>query len=156
MASREDGLRAYLKGLFKEVEGSPLSISWVESPSTSPGIPDLSYCHKGIEGWLELKAGPKPEIRVTQERWFEERIEAGGRPLILAQWGQDYMIIPGSRISALRRRPVEETFRRLATTSWHRRIPVYSLLKVMISPEQEYEDSRRNSEGTGVGVRAIR
>ena len=156
MASGEDDLRAYLKRLFKEVEGSPLSISWVESPSTSPGIPDLSYCHKGIEGWLELKAGPKPEIRVTQERWFEERIEAGGHPLILAQWGQDYMVIPGSRISALRRRPVEETFRRLATTSWHRRIPVYSLLKVMISPEQEYEDSRRNSEGTGVGVRAIR
>ena len=156
MASGEDDLRAYLKRLFKEVEGSPLSISWVESPSTSPGIPDLSYCHKGIEGWLELKAGPKPGIRVTQERWFEERIEAGGHPLILAQWGQDYMVIPGSRISALRRRPVEETFRRLATTSWHRRIPVYSLLKVMISPEQEYEDSRRNSEGTGVGVRAIR
>jgi len=145
-----------LERLVKEVEGSPLSTSWVESPNTSPGIPDLSYCHKGVEGWLELKAGPKPEIRVTQERWFEERIEAGGHPLILAQWRQDYMIIPGSRISALRRRPVEETFRRLATTSWHRRIPVYSLLKVMISRAQEYEDIRRNSEGTGVGVRAIR
>jgi len=125
----------------------------VESPSTSPGIPDLSYCHRGVEGWIELKCGPLVEVRATQVNWFEDRIAAGGWPLFLAQWGTDYMIVPGSAAGMLRRSPGEETWRRLATTVWHGDIVLHNLLRVMVYPGEEYEDFFKSIEGTGIGVR---
>ena len=83
---KEGRLRDKLKKLFESEKNLPVSLSWVESPNTSPGIPDLSYCHRGVEGWVELKCGPFVEVRATQVNWFEDRIAAGGRPLFLAQW----------------------------------------------------------------------
>jgi hypothetical protein len=55
----------------------------VESPEVSAGIPDLSYCVLGAEGFLELKEGNKPKLRPDQYRWIKKRVKAGGRVAIL-------------------------------------------------------------------------
>lgn len=150
---KEKGLRDTLKTLFGSKSHLPISLSWIESPDTSPGVPDLSYCHNGVEGWIELKCGPRVEVKATQVNWFEDRIAAGGLPLFLAQWGLDYMIVPGSAASILRRSPGEETWRGMATTVWHGEIVLHNLLYIMMNPKGEYEDLGKSIEGTGIGVR---
>lgn len=51
--------------------------------STSNGIPDVNYCYKGQEVWLELKAGSK--VRDTQKIWHQQRVIQGGRVLLVSR-----------------------------------------------------------------------
>jgi hypothetical protein len=60
--------------------------SKVESPDTSPGIPDLNWQMDKSGDWLELKFGNKrkpPHLRPTQCAWFRRRVRAGGKPQLL-------------------------------------------------------------------------
>jgi len=53
----------------------------VETAGTGLGIPDLNYCARGTEGWLELKAmyeGWRVPLRPEQCAWHGQRIRAGG------------------------------------------------------------------------------
>ena len=61
--------------------------SRVESGATASGIPDVDYCVNGVESHIELKVCSDTrkgvKLRDTQYRWFRERVEAGGHPVLL-------------------------------------------------------------------------
>lgn len=117
----------------------PVHAVWVESHATALGAFDLNYCHEGLENWLELKSGPKIDVRASQVEWSKRRIEAGGHPLILVQWDDVFMIIPASRASALRENPTYETSMRLASTVWPSKPDAETFLQTIINPRKEYE-----------------
>ena len=58
-------------------------------PPPSPGIPDVNFCLRGAEGWMELKVRRAVQypfktralLRASQRRWFKQRIDAHGRVL---------------------------------------------------------------------------
>lgn len=105
----------------------------------------MSYCCDGVEGWVELKAGPNFEVRPAQVLWFEGRIKAGGYPLFLFKWGDTFTIAPGSRASALREDRSYESMLRNSSSVWHGEIPPYAFLEVLRSPQNEYRRANRNS-----------
>ena len=113
-------------------------MSWIENHSTSIGVPDINYSYYGVEGWVELKCGPEIEIRAAQKIWMEERIEAGGFPLFLIQYGDTYIIAPGSAAASLRAEPHEENVRRHATALWEGKINPEQFLKVLKNPRKYY------------------
>lgn len=72
------------------------------------GIPDVNYClPTGVDGWIEGKFRKDPPARETtpaftngglrddQIIWIRRRIEFGGRVHILAQVGDELLLIPG-------------------------------------------------------------
>lgn len=78
----------------------------VESPDTSPGIPDVHYKLAGAEGWFELKEarGKSPAIpfpstehglRKTQIPWISDYVALGGICHIVAQVGSEVFFVPG-------------------------------------------------------------
>lgn len=87
------------------------------------GMPDVSYCIRGTEGFIENKwraSWPRdPEDIVTldhftpqQRIWIKRRTSAGGRVYVFLQVGTGYYLLPG-RSAALslgkdwRRRDIE-------------------------------------------------
>lgn len=67
-------------------KGTGIHFSRVESHTTSPGIPDLSYCVNSVEGFMELKSwDPKKGFRLRQSQmaWTRARDRAGGRVFLL-------------------------------------------------------------------------
>jgi hypothetical protein len=123
------------------LEGHPIHLTWVESHQTALGAPDLQYCCYGVEGWVELKAGPNVEVRASQVIWMNDHIAAGGWPLFLIQWSDVFMIVPGSRALALRRDPTYENIVRLATHVWAGKINNREFLRVLRNPRKVYEQS---------------
>ena len=83
-------------------------VSRVENP-LEPGMPDVSYCLDGVEGWLELKALPawpkKPGtivgprlVRPAQRAWWLRQLAAGGRIYMLLAVGErrpDHVLLTG-------------------------------------------------------------
>lgn len=67
-------------------------VSRVENP-LDPGMPDVSYCINGVEGWIELKVATWPArpdgivgrglIRPAQRAWWAKQLNAGGWTFIL-------------------------------------------------------------------------
>jgi hypothetical protein len=143
ISKKENGLREIIRKALKKLQMPGISMSWVESHSTSPGIPDISYCCYGVEGWIELKCGPGIEVRPSQVLWMEERIKAGGSPLFLVQWEDTFYIVPGHRAAALRSDPSEEGIRGLSSTVWTGELPIYDFLTVIRNPHNEYRKSIR-------------
>ena len=54
---------------------------------SSPGVPDVNGCYKGIEFWLELKVikGNSLQLSKFQKAWIYERTRAGGKVFVLAR-----------------------------------------------------------------------
>ena len=71
----------------------------------NPGVPDVNYCLRGQEGWIEFKWIKKKkgaDIRPAQIAWFRNRVEAGGRCFLV--WGHpdgDYGLIHGDEVHKL-------------------------------------------------------
>ncbi len=83
MDLRESGLWDDLRDACK---GTGIHFSRVESHATSPGIPDLSFCVAGCEGFIELKSwDPKKgfTLRQSQVAWTRARDRAGGTVFLL-------------------------------------------------------------------------
>ena len=85
-------------------------MSCIESPITSPGIPDVDFCVNGKEVKVEFKYsanGLGPEIRPTQVRWFKKRLKAGSNPWLMAKIYVDeewlYFLVKGMDIVDLAR-----------------------------------------------------
>lgn len=59
----------------------------IETGGTGRGIPDMNYCHHGVEGWIECKAtdGWVVDLRPEQVAWMMRRHRAGGRVWILVR-----------------------------------------------------------------------
>jgi hypothetical protein len=73
-----------------------------------PGTPDVSYCHVGYEGWMELKYRPTyPKdpiktiafgddgLRVDQKIWIDDRVMNGGVVWIVAGIEKDVYFVHG-------------------------------------------------------------
>jgi hypothetical protein len=73
------------------------------------GTPDVVYCYKGVEGWIELKYRadyPKREntpvfpdgegLRFAQKLWLAEHAAAGGRCWIFSRVRYTWMLHHGS------------------------------------------------------------
>ena len=89
---KEKGFSKIVRDLITREGGH---VSMVEAHQSCPGIPDLSYCIHGVEGFIELKAGKDAELRPGQIKWIKDRTKAGGRVCIL--WLNDetvYRVMP--------------------------------------------------------------
>ena len=111
----------------------------MESHATSLGVPDLNYCVDGVEGWLELKAGPDIDIRASQVIWMKEHIASGGWPLFFISWNNMFLIVPGDRGGDLRRNPCLENAMRLSSSFWTEEIPMNDFLLRIKRPAKEYK-----------------
>ena len=86
MAKREEAKFSQILRLL--IMGAGGHFSRVEAHASADGIPDVDYCLDGTEGHLELKVGHStkdPELRGSQFRWFKNRADAGGKPMVLLQ-----------------------------------------------------------------------
>ncbi len=56
----------------------------VETWSTGRGVPDLNYCTRGVEGWVECKRTLAWAVNMAPEQvgWIERRVRNGGRVYI--------------------------------------------------------------------------
>jgi len=79
----EDHLRTFIETV---AEGHNWHVSHIESPITSPGIPDLNLSRGSVDLWIELKVRKRGgvQMRPPQRLWHRRRAEAGGRSYVLA------------------------------------------------------------------------
>jgi len=79
----EDHLRTFIEVV---AENCLFHVSHVESPITSPGIPDLNLSRRGTDLWIELKVRKRGgvQMRPPQRLWHRRRAEAGGMSFVLA------------------------------------------------------------------------
>lgn len=76
-------------------------LSWVETPATAAGFPDVDCCADGLIAQIELKVikdGGKIEIRPTQYRWMKDRVRAGGNPVMIIGHDDGYYVLPGESV----------------------------------------------------------
>lgn len=69
-----------LRGLFiKNLVGWHCQA--IETGGVGCGIPDLNYCHGGVEGWIEMKQTAANAVNFDKEQvaWAERRLRTGGR-----------------------------------------------------------------------------
>ena len=136
---KESVLRKTVKDLIVRADSPKISASWIESHATSIGVPDLNYCYCGVEGWIELKAGPDVDVKASQVLWFEDRVEAGGHPLFLISWAECFAIVPGSRAASIRADPSRQNIMTASSTVWKQKIPLNRFLEILAYPKGEYD-----------------
>jgi hypothetical protein len=65
-------------------EGYGWHVSHIESPITSPGIPDLCLSIGDHDLWIEIKVWRRGiHMRPPQRKWHRERAASGGRSFVL-------------------------------------------------------------------------
>ena len=127
-------------------QGRPVHLTWVESHQTALGAPDVQYCCYEVEGWLELKAFPDPEVRASQVMWMEEHIKAGGFPLFMFQNAGVFIIVAGSRAADLRHNGSLENIMRLAYFIGGQDAMRREFLSILRNPRRVYEHTERNTD----------
>ena len=96
---------------------------------TTPGIPDVSFGLKKVQGWIELKAldswpaRDRTPVRFKhlteyQRRWLKKRGEAGGRCWLFVRVERMYLLIHWSNVQYVGELPREDLIN-LAHASWH-------------------------------------
>ena len=103
----EKKFKKKLAQAFKERYGHTVHIDMVESPDTSPGIPDMNIAMFGGEFWVETKfskEGDVPKMRPPQIAWFKNRRRAGAHHNTCVLWARDdeLFFIPGVNVPYLR------------------------------------------------------
>lgn len=101
------------KNLYRQLRSNlekyGVHLQRVETP-VGQGVPDVNYCHRGTEGWLELKSWSRktergqfkiPSIRPAQIAWLRKRREAGGRAYLLCRLNQSIILFDGLDAPAL-------------------------------------------------------
>ncbi len=76
---------ASLWALLKEHLPEEAHFQRIETGGTGKGVPDVNYCHKGKEIWIELKSieGLKSTLTPFQIAWIYNRYRSGGNAFIL-------------------------------------------------------------------------
>ena len=76
---------ASLWALLKEHLPKEAHFQRIETGGTGKGVPDVNYCHKGKEIWIELKSieGLKSTLTPFQIAWIYNRYQSGGNAFIL-------------------------------------------------------------------------
>lgn len=102
LLKREDetAIRRHVEVIGKECGWH---VSHIESPVTSPGIPDLAMSRDEANLWLEIKVWKKGGIymRAPQRRWHREHAVAGGKSWVLAYIDGHIYPVPGSVAAGL-------------------------------------------------------
>lgn len=66
-------------------EGYGWHVSHIESPITSPGIPDLILSKNNHDLWLEVKVWRRGiNMRPPQRKWHRDRAASGGKTFVVA------------------------------------------------------------------------
>lgn len=104
MINDEKGFR---RTVCRILDSAGAHYSMVESPETSPGIPDLNWCLNGREGWSELKYsgnGHLPHMRPLQIQWIRRRVAAGGNVSVITYHRPMNMVLvlPGRDIESIK------------------------------------------------------
>jgi len=97
--------RNFYQQLKRNLERPGVHLQRVET-TTSFGVPDVNYCIRGAEGWLELKAWevtqrPRdsrfivPKLRPDQVSWLVRRRRARGRAFLCCRINQDVLLFDG-------------------------------------------------------------
>ena len=72
------------------------------------GMPDISYCIKGVDGWIEMKSPAAPKRKTTpvlksqhkllqsQKNWFKRQYNAGGIAYILICMRSRWILMDGA------------------------------------------------------------
>jgi len=92
-------------------------------PPPSPGIPDVNYCIKSIEGWIELKVRSEIRypfkkrglLRASQRRWYKRRIATRGRVLTCVLIGRTIHLISAQASLRVRRTTTLDEFRMMCS-----------------------------------------
>ena len=71
--------------LIKQHIPKDAHVQRIETGLTGKGVPDLNYCQKGKEIWIELKSieGNKSQLSPFQIAWLYNRTKAGGNCYVL-------------------------------------------------------------------------
>lgn len=78
----EDHVRDFIVTV---AEGYGWHVSHVESPITSPGIPDLNLSKNGKELWIEIKIWRRGiNMRPPQRKWHRERAAHGSKSFVVS------------------------------------------------------------------------
>lgn len=84
------------------------------------GMPDINYCIRGTEGWIEIKSPAEPKREETalfgsnhnlsqdQKNWFKRQTMAGGRCYILIGTDKRWMLVHGKHADTLNHMTVAE------------------------------------------------
>jgi hypothetical protein len=138
----EENLWDWLKGRLTRGH-----YSRVESGETSVGISDVYYRLPVASGWLELKFAHHPKalvpfddkdgIRKSQLIWISEEVKFGGLVHIVAQVGNEILVIPGRFVRAFNGAS-KHRLRRMAVVRISRRDPAKALLRLKKAMEGEY------------------
>lgn len=139
MTAKEKKFRELIFNILKEnISPGDFDLSIVESHATSPGIPDVNYCVKGVEGWIELKQFPKIDIKTSQVRWFRERVKAGGFPLFVVGGERSFYVVPGDRVTMLTGCRTEDDLLNISTTILPKTTNSRQLVDILMSPQTQY------------------
>lgn len=131
----EDRLRRYL---LNNVDDRG-HWSRVESHDTEPGIPDMAWTIRGVNGWLELKYGSKanpPELRMMQYVWFTRNVKAGGNPYIflgVAEEPRIFALLHGSCVQGIYKKHSIQPWLRAAAATWTGHVDWDEFLKILVT-----------------------
>ncbi len=95
---RDGGLRQIFQKYLPEFHWQS-----VETFSTGRGVPDLNYCFRGTEGWIELKrrVGNRVALSPEQIAWIERRGRAGGRVFVAVRKNGLFWLYKGANARLL-------------------------------------------------------
>lgn len=105
-------------------------ISYIESPLTAAGFPDMDICCLGESFKLEFKFSDNktpPKMRPSQVKWFKKRIKTGrddcfvlAKLRIDGEW--NYCLIPASIVPHLPGLKTSKQWREFAIVHWEEAI----------------------------------
>ena len=75
----------------------------IETGLTGKGVPDLNYCQKGKEIWIELKSiqGNKSQLSPFQIAWIHNRAKAGGNCYVLIRKNKEIRLFQPKTLEEL-------------------------------------------------------
>lgn len=111
----------------------------IENPLV-PGMADLSYCIRGVEGWAELKHVDQwptsrlklPHFSKEQHEWHLNRAKHGSRTCLLIQVARDYLIIPPHAITEVFYGLPKDRYLDLAAVHATHVFPTHAVVKYMM------------------------
>lgn len=92
--------------------------------AASVGMPDVNFCTRGIECWIELKAPTEPKnhnaklfknnygLSQNQKNWFKKHLQAGGLGIILICTQKRWLAIEGRFADEINNWTLKECFMR--------------------------------------------
>lgn len=123
--------------------GTLAHFSYIESPETSPGIPDANIAFPGIEVFIEFKFEDEPyktpEIRPSQVRWFRKRAALNSQSFLFAKVFADtwlYLLIPGINVETLIEYKSMNDWQGLSYCMWYKEMNWHEFVSMITRGQQ--------------------